>query len=150
FFCDFQGELADAVRRGRRREFAQAYAQYGDAIPDPLSEATFRSAILDWDAPETPSGRKRLGLVRDLLAIRRRELVPRLAGTRFGSARRDGPMILAEWRLGDGTTLSLIANLSNESVAAPRNPREERPLWSGALPTQLPPWFVHWSIGARD
>ena len=26
FFCDFQGELADAVRNGRRKEFAEAYA----------------------------------------------------------------------------------------------------------------------------
>ena len=36
FFCDFDGELAEAVRKGRRREFADAYAKYGDDMPDPL------------------------------------------------------------------------------------------------------------------
>ena len=28
FFCDFKGDLAQAVREGRRREFAEAYAQH--------------------------------------------------------------------------------------------------------------------------
>ena len=42
FFCDFKGELADAVRKGRRREFAEAYAAHGDDIPDPLAAADAR------------------------------------------------------------------------------------------------------------
>jgi malto-oligosyltrehalose trehalohydrolase len=41
FFCDFAGDLAEAVRRGRRREFAEAYARFGDAVPDPLAEESF-------------------------------------------------------------------------------------------------------------
>ena len=28
FFCDFKGDLAEAVRNGRRKEFAEAYAQH--------------------------------------------------------------------------------------------------------------------------
>ena len=31
------GDLADAVRKGRREEFAWAYAKYGDEVPDPLA-----------------------------------------------------------------------------------------------------------------
>jgi len=38
FFCDFQGALADAVRQGRRREFDDAYAEFGDGVPDPLAD----------------------------------------------------------------------------------------------------------------
>ena len=57
FFCDFQGELAMAVRCGRRREFAQAYAKFGDAIPDPLAEGTFLAAVLNWEARDRPPGR---------------------------------------------------------------------------------------------
>src|SRR6185312_1290252 len=34
FFCDFHGELADAVREGRTREFAEAYARHRNNIPD--------------------------------------------------------------------------------------------------------------------
>ncbi len=52
FFCDFHGALADAVRKGRREEFkaAAAYAELREEVRDPLEEATFRSAVLDWDA----------------------------------------------------------------------------------------------------
>ena len=88
FFCDFQGDLADAVRKGRRREFASAYAKYGDEIPDPLEMQTFRSADARLGRARQPSRTRRLALVRDLLAIRRREIVPRLAGRSF--RRSDG------------------------------------------------------------
>jgi maltooligosyltrehalose trehalohydrolase len=149
FFCDFQGELANAVRCSRRREFAQAYAKFGDAVPDPLAEETFRSAALDWDARSTPDARKRLALVRDLLALRRREIVPRLPGTRFGRAHRTGSVIAADWILGDASRLNVIANLSNETAAARATPPAGRPLWNVEPPQRLPPWSVYWSIGAR-
>ena len=59
------------------------------------------------------TGRRRLALVQELLAIRRREIVPRLAGATFGDAQAaDNGLLTAHWRMGDGTTLSLIANLS--------------------------------------
>src|SRR4051795_3143897 len=80
FFCDFHGGLAEAVRNGRRKEFSEAYARYGNEVPDPLDEATFRSAVLDWNAREQPEARQRLALVRELLSIRRREIIPRLDG----------------------------------------------------------------------
>ena len=49
FFCDFGGELAEAVRRGRKAEFAAAYSGLCErALPDPVAERTFRSAMLDW------------------------------------------------------------------------------------------------------
>src|SRR5262249_192589 len=86
FFSYFQAPLADAVRKARREEFKAAYAELGDEVPDPLDEATFRSAVLDWDARMTSDGRKRLALVRDLLTTRQREIVPQLAGAKFGTA----------------------------------------------------------------
>ena len=71
-----------------RRTSAWAYAEYGDEVPDaldPLSERR-RSAVLDWNEPKTPAAQKRLALVRDLLKIRRQEIVPRLADATFGEA----------------------------------------------------------------
>ena len=61
FFCDFKGELADAVRDGRKQEFAEAYAKHGGTdIPDPLAQATRDLAVLDWSRrrrqPRTASG----------------------------------------------------------------------------------------------
>jgi 1,4-alpha-glucan branching enzyme/maltooligosyltrehalose trehalohydrolase len=52
FFCDFGGALAQAVRDGRRREFARfpAFADPGvrDRIPDPNDVATFERSKLAW------------------------------------------------------------------------------------------------------
>jgi maltooligosyltrehalose trehalohydrolase len=149
FFCDFKGDLAKAVREGRRREYAWAYAKYGNEVPDPLDASTFQSAVLDWESRET-TGRQRLALVRDLLAIRAREIVPRLAGARFGDARAaDNGLLTADWRLGDGATLRLTANLSKTAIA--QQPRDTKGLsiWGGTPSDVIKPWAVFWSLEAR-
>ncbi len=148
FFCDFHGDLAEAVRQGRRREFAGAYAKYGDEIPDPLELSTVQSAVLDWKASDAEPGRARLKLVRDLLAVRAREIVPRLAGARFGEARAaDDGLLTAHWRMGGGATLSLIANLSNQEASHSPDKIEGTPIWGTALNQNIPPWSVFWRIG---
>jgi malto-oligosyltrehalose trehalohydrolase len=150
FFCDFQGDLADAVRKGRRREFAGAYAKYGDEIPDPLDEATFRSAVLDWNGRELPKAHRRLTLVRDLLAIRRREIVPRLAGARFGDASaEDNGMLSAHWRMGDGASLHLFANLSDQVIEHKPDELSGTRIWGDDADDSIAPWSVFWHIGAR-
>jgi len=145
FFCDFAGDLADAVRNGRRKEFAGAYEKYGDDIPDPLGEAAFRGAVLDWEARHTPSGQRRLALVKQLLAIRSREIVPRLAAARFGgaAARYDG-LLRAQWSLGAGAILHLAANLSDQAIALDHPPAGGTNLWGGDLQRVISPWTVNW------
>ena len=116
FFCDFGGELADAVRKGRRVELAWAYEEYGDEVPDALDRSSRDSAVLDWNERNTPAAQKRLALVRDLLKIRRQEIVPRLANATFGEAYADeNGLLTAHWRMGDGATFRLLANLSDAS-----------------------------------
>jgi maltooligosyltrehalose trehalohydrolase len=148
FFCDFRGELADAVRKGRREEFKSEYAALGEEIPDPLDEATFRSAILDWDARETGSGRVRLDLVRKLLTIRSKEIAPRLAGASFGSARWHNNVLIAQWTLGDKIGLHLTANLSDEAGPTPPDLPNGRPIWGDAS-APMAPWSVVWTLGAH-
>src|ERR1700726_3419738 len=132
FFCGFEGELAEAVRQGRRREYAWAYAKYGDEVPDPLQPSTFRSAVLDWDSRDQQSGQKRLALVRQLLAIRRQEIVPRLSGAAFGDAQAgDNGLLTAHWRMGDSATLRLTANLSNRALAHQPGETTGTPIWGG-------------------
>jgi maltooligosyltrehalose trehalohydrolase len=146
FFCDFKGDLANAVRKGRREEFAWAYAKYGDDIPDPLDEATARSATLDWTALDRDPDRSRLALVRDLLAVRRREIMPRLAGARFGDASVKDNLLKAHWQMADGTTLRLLANLSDREITG--SPEVTGTLiWGRALSGHLPAWAVRWHIG---
>jgi len=150
FFCGFEGDLAEAVRQGRRREYAWAYAKYGEEVPDPLQPSTFRSAVLDWDSRDQQSGKKRLALVRQLLAIRRQEIVPHLAGAAFGDAQAaDNALLTAHWRMGDGATLRLTANLSNRAIAHQPGETTGTPIWGGEFSDPLPPWSVFWRLDAR-
>ncbi len=150
FFCDFQGDLAEAVRNGRRKEFAGAYAKHGDEIPDPLDPLTFQSAMLDWQSLDEQAGRKRLALVQSLLAIRRREIVPRLAGTTFGGAHaEDSDLLTADWRMGDGATLRLLANLSAGEIAREQSETTGTPIWGDSTSGLVPPWSVFWRLEAR-
>jgi len=148
FFCDFKGELVEAVRIGRRREYRWAYEKYGDEVPDPFDATTFQSAKLDWETRQTPRGAQRLALVQRLLSVRRRNIVPRLRGARFGDAQAgDSGLLAARWRMGDGATLELIANLSPNEIARPEAPTEGTPIWGGEPGDHLPPWLVFWRIG---
>jgi maltooligosyltrehalose trehalohydrolase len=146
FFCDFKGGLAKAVREGRRNEYAWAYAAHGDEVPDPLSEATFHSAKLDWDnchsSPRWP-------LVRELLARRALEIMPRLADAHFGEAHAaDNGLLRANWRLGGGAALTLFANLSDDAISEPRDRVPGSLIW-GETGGEMQPWAVRWYLEIR-
>jgi malto-oligosyltrehalose trehalohydrolase len=149
FFCDFEGDLANAVRNGRKKEFASAYEKYGDEIPDPLHESSFQAAFVDWDNRDNASGRKRLALVRELLALRKQHIMPRLAGARFGKAEATGEGLLtATWKMDDGTRLHLMANLSDETVM-PARPISDMKIWGNTDTGVGTPWSVEWRIGDK-
>ena len=148
FFCDFHGELAQAVRQGRRREYAWAYARYGEEVPDPLDITTFQSAVLDWQSRNTPAGQARLSLVQRLLKVRQREIAPRLAGAAFGDAQaQDNGLLTANWRMGDGARLHLLANLSSTEITQSTAQSQGSPIWGGEPGDRLPPWSVFWRLG---
>jgi maltooligosyltrehalose trehalohydrolase len=126
FFCDFEPGLAQSVREGRRREFAHFPAFQDevarDRIPDPTAEATFLMSKLDWTEPSQPEYARWLARYRALIDLRRREIMPRLAGTSgfAGRWRRLGSAaVMVEWRLGDNARLMLAANFSERPVAPP-------------------------------
>jgi maltooligosyltrehalose trehalohydrolase len=115
YFTDFHDALADAVREGRRKEFAK-FAAFADptqraTIPDPNDPQTFARSQPDFSEREQDAHAQWLALYRELLAIRHRELVPRLPGARKGEASVIGPLaVSARWQLGDGARLHLAAN----------------------------------------
>jgi maltooligosyltrehalose trehalohydrolase len=94
FFTDHHGALAEAVREGRRREFA-GFAAFADPqrraeIPDPNAPSTFERSRPKADPDRGPARR---ALYRRLLAIRSEVIVPRLRGARAigaGGDRRVG------------------------------------------------------------
>lgn len=147
FFCDFKGELAQAVRQGRRREFAEAYALHGDEIPDPLAQATRDSAVLDWNVRKEPVHAERLALTRALLAARHRFIAPLLpAMTAPGDVSFESGLLGARWVAGEKALL-LLANLSDAAKAKPAG-AWGAPIWGDVPPPELPPWSVYASVGA--
>jgi len=150
FFCDFEGDLAEAVRKGRQKEFAGAYEKYGDEVPDPLDPSTLQSTILDWPSRHGQAGRKRMELVQQLLTMRQREIVPRLAGAAFGKAHAaDSGLLTANWRMGDGAVLRLEANLSDNAIAHRESKPIGVPIWGGETGETMPPWSVFWRLESR-
>lgn len=122
FFTDFHDELADAVREGRRREFA-AFPAFADAaararIPDPNAPATFaQSQPDDGDGADATDRR---AFYTGLLRLRRERIVPGLPGCRSLGAQAVGPaQLIAAWRLGDGAVLYLAVNLDAADRPAP-------------------------------
>ncbi|SEP63315.1 maltooligosyltrehalose trehalohydrolase [Pseudomonas sp. NFACC02] len=132
FFTDFHDELADAVREGRRGEFAD-FAAFADPaqrerIPDPNALQTFEASRPAVDALllETDKGqdhRNWLELYRTLLDIRRAHIVPRLSGAEaLGAEVLAEKAVSARWRLGDGSTLRIDLNLGAHKVEIDEHP----------------------------
>jgi maltooligosyltrehalose trehalohydrolase len=154
FFCDFGSELREAVTEGRRREFRK-FARFADAatqaaIPDPNQPATFVASKLDWASLGDPERTDWLNYYRELLRLRREIIVPRLRGMagHAGAFETFAPACLrVSWRLGDGSTLRLLANLSGEAAGAAELPGET--LFALSMETgqhRLGPWSVRWTL----
>jgi 1,4-alpha-glucan branching enzyme/maltooligosyltrehalose trehalohydrolase len=158
FFCDFHGQLAHAVTEGRRHEFA-GFSKFADPatralIPDPNDPATFERCKLNWDCLDNPHHKAWLKYYSNLLALRNTAIVPRLPGMEGGAAfelvRASGMIVF--WRLGDGTRLTLLANLGDSTVeGALHFTGTVLYLSQPDLPAifatgQMPPWSVAWFI----
>ncbi|WP_020184339.1 malto-oligosyltrehalose trehalohydrolase [Methylopila sp. 73B] len=114
FFTDHQGDLADAVREGRRKEFAKFAAFAGAEVPDPNAPKTFEDSI---PKPHPERAEARSALFKTLLRLRAAEIAPRIPGTRSEGAEAVGPKAaVARWTLGDGAKLTLALNLDDKSV----------------------------------
>jgi maltooligosyltrehalose trehalohydrolase len=157
FFCDFGPDLAARVAAGRRAEFAR-FPEFRDParraeIPDPTDTATFEASVLDWSALKHPSAEAWLQLHRDLLAVRRREILPRLVTLAPGQAACESlgeRAFVATWPDDDGGALRLVANLADDPVAAP--PGDEGTLVFStheAGTGTLPAWSVTWRLIGR-
>jgi malto-oligosyltrehalose trehalohydrolase len=154
FFCDFAPNLADAVRKGRRDEFAR-FPEFHDPetrelIPDPTAEETFASAKLSWEDIARVPHAGWLAWHRRVLATRHAEIVPSLAAIRAGGRYEvfgEGAIIVS-WKLGRRDVLVLAANLSD--VPAQGFPSGSgRVLWQegeAGADGAFGPWTVRWFV----
>jgi len=135
FFTDHHGELAEAVREGRRGEFSE-FAAFADPqrrehIPDPNALQTFERSrpALDALLLETDKGQDHRSwqtFYQRLLGLRHRHIIPRLPGAQaLGTEVLGEGAISARWRMGDGQVLRIDLNLSAHAVSSVELPEAE-------------------------
>ncbi len=124
FFTEHNEELAQAVREGRRAEFADFSAfldeKSREQIPDPNALTTFEASIPDFAARETPPFANCLARYRTLLKLRHQHVVPRLPGAAALDTKVIGDKaVLARWQMNDHSHLVIALNLGQQPVATP-------------------------------
>jgi maltooligosyltrehalose trehalohydrolase len=153
YFCDFAGELAQAVTNGRRNEFGR-FARFNDPavrsrIPDPNAESTFLNSKLDWAERAREPHARWLALYRELLHCRRTHLMPWLGGAGSGRMTLTAPGTLhMRWPLGGGRRWHLRAQL--DAQPGPQTQAGQLPgdiLYSSHPDAaRLPAWSVQAAI----
>lgn len=134
FFTDHtDADLAEAVRRGRRREFT-SHGWAEEDVPDPQDPATRDRSCLDWSEPERGPHARVLAWYRDLIALRHAQ--PDLTDPDLSDIKvaYDEEARWLAFRRGD---VRVVANLAPKSAAIPLGPRRARVLaaWE---PVELP------------
>jgi 1,4-alpha-glucan branching enzyme/maltooligosyltrehalose trehalohydrolase len=161
YFADWDGELREAVREGRKREFGhKAVGHDGRAVklPDPCNAATFEACRLSDSEPHSGEGRRWLEMVQRALAARRRHIAPRQDRLATGEhvAHRIGDRGLEVcWRYTDGTGLLMELNLGAQPLHVPQRPAvlaEPKLVFSHAWPegtveATWPAWSARWWTG---
>lgn len=157
YFADWEGELREAVRAGRKREFGHVDAH---DLPDPCSEDTFAASHPDPAAATRAEGSAWLAEVKAALAARRKWITPRQGRLLTGrhSAQRVGERGLSvQWRYEDGRMLSLELNLGGEPLQVePQHlgPVEADLVFCHRCPPDTPrgtwpPYSARWTLGAE-
>jgi maltooligosyltrehalose trehalohydrolase len=132
FFCSFtDAQLVQAVRDGRRREFA-AFGWEGQ-VPDPQSPETFAAARLSWSWPEGSPQAGLRRLYQDLLAARRewpalRDFERRRA--RLLPDAESGPVLELERGEGAGAARAYFNLSDRRQPLPPEAAREGKALFS--------------------
>jgi maltooligosyltrehalose trehalohydrolase len=115
FFSSFDDpELAEAVRTGRRAEFASHGWDAAD-VPDPQDPATRDRSVLRWSELERDHHAWLLGIYRDLIALRRTH--PELSDPRLDRLRVDFDEA-ERWIVLHRGDLRVVANLSEVPIDA--------------------------------
>ena len=123
FFTDFdEPALGEAVRTGRRREFA-AHGWKAEEIPDPQDPETWRSSVLDWSELDASPHRELWAWYHHLLTFRAR--MPELRDDRLDSVGISFDPG-GDWLVVSRGSLRVVANLAAQEAVVPL---DEPPSW---------------------
>ncbi|NLW86097.1 MAG: malto-oligosyltrehalose trehalohydrolase [Planctomycetes bacterium] len=116
YFTDYQSrELAEAVRQGRRREFAD-FGWDPQKVPDPQADETFERSKLDWDELAQQPHAAMLEWYRRLIWLRK--TMPSLCNHHRGHVRVDYDES-QRWIVVNRCCVALACNLSDQRQSVP-------------------------------
>jgi len=137
--------------------------EYGSGAPftffrdlgEGLAPDAFTRSTLDFSEADTEAGRTWTEFHRRLIEIRRTEVVPHIAGATVEAASYNiiaGRVVRCEWRLGNGTALTVLANMFDISAPCGKMPAGRLIYTCGVEPEDIemgcmPPWSLAWFIG---
>ena len=156
FFCDFERGLTRKVIAGRNSQFKKQSIK--KAIPNPADVDTFLQAVINWQDCNQPQHNQWLELHRELLKLRKSEVIPRLKsmkGNQKAFNRLSHNALSASWFLGDGSELVVVANLGDEAITkvdlpckpvlyATHNEKTRQ-----TCDNRLSPWSVVWYLDKK-
>lgn len=131
FFTDHEDpDLAQSIRDGRRREFAEH--GWAAEVPDPQDHATRDASVLDWDEIAGQPHQRLLAWHRELVSLRRREADLRADDLRAVHVEHDEE---AGWFVVHRGSLRVVLNLATEPRAVPlgSTPLATLAAWDGAM-----------------
>lgn len=122
FFTHHNGDLGEAITKGRRREFGNFSAFRDPAvletIPDPQAEETFLSSKLNWEEVHSPSAAGLMLLHCEFLRLRRTAPVFRgLVRDSYVVAKVAEGVVAILFGRDDHFSLAVVANLAGGAAA---------------------------------
>lgn len=129
--------LAEAVRKGRKAEFAAFHTQ--SEAPDPMSEETFMNSKLQWELLNTEPHQTMLNYYKKLIALRKQHPVLRQLNRKQLSVQHDGEkqvLILRRWN--EEQQLMCLMNFSGSAQSLIIPPESSN--WIKLLDSASPEW----------
>ncbi|WCT10890.1 malto-oligosyltrehalose trehalohydrolase [Mucilaginibacter jinjuensis] len=137
FVSHTDAELAEAVRKGRKAEFA-AFHTEGEA-PDPMDEATFTQSKLQWQLQEQGEHAVMLAYYKKLIGLRKYLHVLTNPNRQQSKATADkAKQVLTLQRWFQGEYLVALMNFSNQVQQVTMPPTDKK--WIKQLDSADPEW----------
>ncbi|MDB5249511.1 MAG: malto-oligosyltrehalose trehalohydrolase [Segetibacter sp.] len=142
-------ELAEAVRKGRKAEFAAFHSQ-GEA-PDPVSEQTFEESKLQWELQEQEPHRNMLQYYKELISLRKQQ--PALKNLNRNQLiveenQENQTLLLRRWHEGEHVLCLMNFSKKQQQLALPTIKSEWRKIFDSAAPEWKGPEAAPASIGS--
>lgn len=121
YFVDFPENLGKSVTKGRIGELVKYLpaSRTQPELPLPTHERTFQETKLIWDETQQAPHKAWLAFHKELLDIRRRKIIPLITAIKPGSSHFrlfSDKGLSAHWPCSNGSKLTLLANLSSDSI----------------------------------